>query len=460
MVTRGVMKRFAWLWLAASSLLLISLACAETRPQYGGVLRVTTRTALMSLDPADDSQPDSFARRSVTALLFDTLVNVGANGLQPALAESWQNSTNSQRWLVRLRRGVKFQDGSPLTAEIVASSVRAANPAWRVSTANDTVVIEGEGSENVPAELALPRNAIVKRSTNSQPMGTGSFRVADWQPGKKIALAAVEDCWRGRPYLDGIEIDMARSFHDQQVALDLGKADLIEVAPEQAHRAWPEGRQIASSSPVELVALLFAHDATGPDDKSLREALAYSVERGSIRSVLLQGAGQPTAAILPTWISGYGFVFSAETDLPRARKARAQVKANPTWTLGYDGNDGLARVLAERIALNARDAGLALQPTTAATADLRILRIALPVGDPWMALSRVEALTGISATKAKDNSPEDLYVAEQSALATQRVIPLFHLPVTYGSSATLKHWTLRPDGSWNIDNAWLVNAKP
>ena len=58
--------------------------------------------------------------------------------------------------------------------------------------------------------------------------------------------------------------------------------------------------------------------------KSLRQALALSVERGSIRSVLLQGAGQPTASVLPNWMSGYGFVFPIDTDLPRARQcARA-----------------------------------------------------------------------------------------------------------------------------------------
>lgn len=455
------MTHFVWRWLAASSLLLALMAGAETRPQYGGTLRSTTRVVLSSLDPADDSQPDSFTRRNLTRLIFDTLTTIDENGrVQPALAESWQSAANGQRWQFRLRRGVKFHDGSALTADVAAASLRAANPAWRVSAAGDAVVIEAEGGWNLPAEVSLPRNAITKRSADSQPSGTGPFHIADWQPGRKLSLAAEEGCWRGRPFLDGIEIEMGRSLRDQITALDLGKADLIEVAPEQTRRAWPEGRQVLSSAPVELVGLVFARDAASPEDKSLRRTLAFSVERGSIRSVLLQGAGQPTAAILPTWLSGYGFVFPTEADLTRARNARAQVRTNPTWSLGYDGGDPLARLLADRIALNARDAGLALQPTTATTADVRLVRIALAPGDPWIALIRVAALTGMPTANSKEHSVEDLYAAEQAVLATQRMIPLFHLPVSYASGAQLRQWAVRPDGTWNLDSAWLVNAKP
>ncbi len=75
-------------------------------------------------------------------------------------------------------------------------------------------------------------------------------------------------------------------------ALELGRADLVEIAPEQAHRVSLDARQLANSAPMELLVLFFNRDAQTPEEKSLREALALSVERGSIRSVLLQGAGQ------------------------------------------------------------------------------------------------------------------------------------------------------------------------
>jgi ABC-type transport system substrate-binding protein len=402
-------------------------------------------------------------------LLFDTLVSTDENvRVQPGLATSWQASPGSQpgnqRWQFRIRRGVRFHDGTPLSAEMAAASLRLANPRWNVSADADSLVIECDRSDpELLAELALPRNAIVKRNPGNAPSGTGTFHVVDWQPGKKLGLAAEENCWRGRPFLDAIEIEMGKNFREQMTALELGKADLVEVAPEQVHqisqsRAAQEERRLASSTPIELLALLFTRDVALPDEKLLREALALSVERGSIRSVLLQGAGQPTAAILPNWMSGYGFVFPTDADLPRARQAREQVRTIPAWSLGYDAKDPVARLLAERIALNAKDAGLSLQPTSTATADLRLVRIPLASPDPWIALSSVAALTGTSV-KREGGSVEDLYASEAALRALQRVIPLFHLPVSYAASATLRNWTVRSDGSWSVADAWLGNGK-
>jgi MarR-like DNA-binding transcriptional regulator SgrR of sgrS sRNA len=436
-------------------------ANAETRPQYGGVLRVALRGAPTSLDPTDSTQADWFARRSLTILMFDTLVSCDANGrIEPALATSWQASPGNRRWLLRIRHGVKFHDGTTLSSENAAASLRAANPLWKVTTDTDSVVIERDSSDpELLAELALPRNAIVKRNPDNTPSGTGPFQVVDWQPGKKLALGAEENCWRGRPFLDAIEIEMGESFRDQMTALELGKADLVEVAPEQTHRVSQEGRRVASSTPIELLALLFSRDVASPEEKLLREALAFSVERGSIRNVLLQGAGQPAAGILPNWMSGYGFLFPTDANLPRARQAREQVHTIPTWSIGYDGSDPLARLLTERIALNAKDAGLSLQPTSAATADLRLVRIPLASPDPWIALANVAALAGTPAGK-EGASVEDLYAREVAMLATERMIPLFHLPVSYAASATLKDLALRSDGSWALADAWLEIGKP
>lgn len=215
-----------------------------------------------------------------------------------------------------------------------------------------------------------------------------------------------------------------------------------------------------SSAPIELLALIFARDVASAEDKLLREALALSVERGSIHSVLLQGAGQPAASILPNWMSGYGFIFPTDADLTRGRHAQEQVHIIPRWTLAYDSGDSVARLIAERIALNARDAGLSLQPTTSPAADLRVVRIPLTSTDPWTALANVAVLTGMPALKNTGRSVEDLYTAEQAELATQRVIPLFHLPVSYAAVPALRNWTLRPDGSWSLSDAWLGSGKP
>jgi peptide/nickel transport system substrate-binding protein len=481
------MRLSGWQSVVVSSVMLGALAAsAETRPQYGGTLHVAMRAAPAALDPAEfaaesdpveNTQADSFARRSLTLLMFDTLVTTDGSGrVQASLATSWVATPGAtfQRWQFRIRSGVKFHDGTALSAEIVAASLRAANPSWNVSADADSVVIERATSDpSLLAELALARNAILKRNAGNIPIGTGPFYVVDWQPGKKLALAAEEGCWRGRPFLDTIEIEMGKGFREQMTALNLGTADLVEVAPEQTRRIAQDqvsqnqipqnqvsrqGRSLASSGPIEMLALVFARDAASPEEKLLREALALSVERGSIKSVLLQGAGEPAASILPNWMSGYGFVFPTGADLPRALQAREQVHTVPNWTIGYSGLDPVDRLLAERIALNAKDAGLSLQPTSAGTTDLRLMRIPLASPDPWIALAHVAILAGAPTVK-ENGSVEDLYASERALLATQRLIPLFHLPVSYAASASLNHWALRPDGSWALDDAWLGTGR-
>jgi len=458
------MRRFDWRWLVISSVLLSGLAAgAATRPQYGGTLHVAMRAAPTSLDPADTLQADSFSRRSLTLLMFDTLVTTDENGrVQPCLAVSWQASAGDQRWQFRLRRGIKFHDGTPLTAETAAASLRSANPSWNVSADSDSVIIEKDTPDlELPAELALPRNAILKRNPDGKPSGTGAFHIVDWQPGKKLVLAADENFWRGRAFVDDIEIEMGRSFRDQAIALELGKAELVEIAPEQEHRVSGEAGNLASSGPIELLAVLFTRDAASPEEKALRDALALSIDRASILGVLLQGVGQAAGGILPNWMSGYGFVFPTRGDLTRARHEREQIRSVPAWTLGYDSNDSVVRLIADRIALNAKDAGLSVQPVaSSAKADLRLVRIPLTSTDPWVALADVAVLTGMSVTKSKTDAVENLYAAEQTMLASQRIVPLFHLPVTSAARALLRNWSLRPDGTWNLSDAWLESGKP
>jgi ABC-type transport system substrate-binding protein len=454
------MKRIGWRWLATSSVLLVVLVQAETRLQYGGTLHVAMRAAPTTLDPADRSQ-ESFGGRSITSLLFDTLVVMDDSGrVKPALAETWQALRGNQRWEFRLRQGVKFTDGTPLTADIAAASLRAANPGWNVSSSGASVVIELEVADpELPAEVALPRNAIAKRDTGNA-VGTGPFQVVDWQAGKKLTVASNEEYWRGRPFLDEIEIEMGRSFRDQMTAFELRKTDLVEVAPEQTHRFVQEGRGLTSSARVELLALVFSREPSSAQEKALRQALALSVERGSIRGVLLQGAGEPTGSLLPTWISGYGFVFPTQTDLQRARQLRGEVRAVPNWTIGYDGNDPLSRLVAERVALNAKDAGLSLQPNSGSSTDLRVMRIAIASGDPWVAMNDVLGQIGMPTLKNKSGSVEELYMSEQAALASGRVIPLFHLPQSYLSAPNLKGWKMQVDGSLDLTGAWLESSKP
>jgi peptide/nickel transport system substrate-binding protein len=453
------MRRIGLLLLAASSLFLLQ-AHAATRPRYGGTLRIAMRAAPTSLDPARADQTDLTAS-NVSRLIFDTLVTLDERGRpQPALALSWQAESGNQRWHFKLRTGVTFQDETPLAAKQVVGSLRTANPNWRVTSSGDAVTIEcNSPTPNLPTELALARNGIVKRG-GAQLLGTGPFAIQEWVPGKKLTLAVNNGYWNGRPFLDSIEIEMGKGFREQMLALDLNRADLIEVAPEQARRAEAEGRRVESSDPAELMALLFTRDPQSAEQGRLRQAMVLSIDRASLSNVLLQGGGEPAGRLLPNWMTGYAFLFAASADLPKAWELRGELPQGPPWTLAYDANDPLARLVAERITLNARDAGLTVRFSNSGAGDLRLARLPLASLDARLALSTLAAELGLPQPTAIGDSPEDLYTAESKLLQSGRVIPLLHLRNSYGLSAAVKNWSEAPDGSWRLGEVWLAVEKP
>ena len=455
------MKRSGLLLLVAVSVALVRIASAGTRPHYGGTLRLATRDALMSLDPADPSRPDTLALRSLSRLVFETLVNLDGRGQpQPSLSSSWQVDPGNQRWQFSIGRGVMFHDGTAVSSDAVAASLRAANPNWKVFATGEAVVIECDApTPNLPAVLALPRYGIAKRA-GGKLTGSGPFGISAWEPGKKLALSARDDYWGGRAFVDTIEIEMGKNFREQLLSLDLGKTDVVEVTPDQARRAVLEGRRIQSSDPAELMLLVFSRDRQSAEDGKLREALALSIDRDAMNSALLQGGGEPAGALLPNWMTGYAFLFPTALDLQRVRQTRGEVRQGPAWSLGYDASDPLARVITERIALNARDAGLTLQATNSAAADVRLVRIPLASLDARVALTNLATSFGLPQPKFNDDSANSLYVAENTLMQSQRVIPLLHLRSAAAISPRVREWTEDRNGDWRLQNVWLGTEKP
>ena len=447
------MKRLGLLSLVISNLVFTGISLAANRPHYGGTLRIATRSALLSLDPAQSN--NSLTENNIARLMFDTLVVMNDRGsLQSSLASSWEAEPGNQRWRIKLRSDVTFADGSLLTTDAVASSLRSCNPNWKIFPSSDSVTIETEApDENLPSELALIRNSIAKRGGILT--GTGPCTITGWQPGKTLMLTARENYWGGRPYVDSVMISLGQNQREQMISLDLGKADIIEIAPDQAHRAAMDNRRMTTSQPVELLALVFARENQNPDDAKVRQALGLSVDRASINNVLLQGSGLPAGSLLPDWMSGYSFLFPSEFNLTRARQMRSPIKQAPNWTLGYDVNDPLGRVIAERITLNARDAGIVIQVSSSATADLRLSRVRIDTLDGRLALKRIADAFVLPLPTSTGNSAEDIFSLESSLLQSGRIIPLLHVRAANGISSSVRNWDEDPDGYWHLADVWI-----
>jgi hypothetical protein len=147
--------------------------------------------------------------------------------------------------------------------------------------------------------------------------------------------------------------------------LQLGKADVGELSEDTARRAQQSNLKIWASSPLTLYALKFAAPVKSQNDRTLREVLGLSIDRNAMARVLLQKQADPASSFLPQWLSGYAFLFDMESNLER-KELRASLPATALGTaqplrVALDAGNDLSNLIAERVAVNARGAGIALQ---------------------------------------------------------------------------------------------------
>src|SRR5579864_5751669 len=258
-----------------------------------------------------------------------------------------------------------------------------------------------------------------------------AFVITRWEGGRLAVYSANNNAGGGRPFLDSVEIQMARPLREQAIDLELGKADIVELGLDELRRG-SAARRTWTSAPIRLVALVFGPRVTDP---RVREALALAVDRAAIHNVLLQRQGEISGALLPQWISGYAFLFPVASDIAKARSLTGSLSA-PGRALALGFEDAAWRPIAERIALNARDAGLAVS-VGAQNADVRLVEVRIISAEPERALSGVAAVLGLAEPPRAD-SADALLAAERALLDGFRVIPLFHLPAIYGVSQRVK----------------------
>ena len=280
------------------------------------------------------------------------------------------------------------------------------------------------------------------------------FVLTTWEAGKRAVFSADENAPGGRPFLDSVEFQLGRSVRDQSTDLELGKADLVELGPNELRRQAP-GRRVWSSSPVRLMALAF-----GPRifDPRVREALALAVNRDAIYAVLLQRQGEISGALLPQWITGYAFLFNKPADIPRAAALVASLPpAERSFSLAAD--DAANRAIAERIQLNGRDAGLQISLASNGSADVHLTEVRIASTDAPHALASVAAIFGLNEPSAAA-TPQELYEAERSLLEGFRIIPLFHLPDVYGAGPRVRGGeVITPLGEWRFDSLWVEDRQ-
>jgi ABC-type transport system substrate-binding protein len=483
------MKRLLLQLFAISSFLLLAAgAYGGSRPRYGGTVRILLHDRVLSIDPLSDEDHPA-ARDRMAILAFENLTEVDAQGrLRPNLAVSWRGDQSKRVWQFRLRLA-NFHDGTVLTAADVAASLAKSNPAWKYSAVDrQTVSIETPSPvQQMPELLALPRYAIVKRQADGNNaailIGTGSYRLTQWQTGEHAQFTANEDYWGGRPFADSIEFQMGASLRDQLMDRQLGSYAATELSVDQIRNVEQNNQTVMLSRPADLLAVVFLQPDSGgrpgrkPVDARVRQALGLAINRAAISNVIFQRRAIPASGLLPQWLTGYEFMLGGAMNVDRAKELRADAAAFVVISpiaLAYDFADPLARLAAERIAVDAREAGIVVQPyaeshiyskasRASMNADAVLLRLPLQSFDPSVALAaRADDLGSYQESTPAilgATRPEDLLEIERKLLETNRVLPVAHVPQVLWLNKMAHNWQQLLNGGWNLDQLWVEGAR-
>lgn len=309
-----------------------------------------------SLDPAKNSTIENALPISG---IYEGLVRLNPRTLapEPCLAESWAVSDDGRRWTFHLKQGVQFSDGTPCDAEAVKASMarsmvlKETHP-YPALVFSPVSAIETEEKWTVTfilkypfapflKNLALPFAAPVVSPGAlgrygddfwKHPSGTGPYLLKQFG-NSQIFLQANTLYRDGPPPTDMVVIRPVPDPGLQAAYLQDGRADII-LAPGREHleRLAGLGIKIISVPGVDVGYLGFYTDRPPFNNKFVRRAVAYALDRDKLVAGALKGDGVPAAGMVPPPVSG-----ASSDDLPRYSHDQARrILAREGYPAGID----------------------------------------------------------------------------------------------------------------------------
>ncbi len=312
-------------------------ATAVPQIQYGGTLRHANNLALQSFDP-------TYSRERLEALtlyvMYDRLVKLNPDmTVGPELAQSWTIAPGGASITFTLRRGIKFHDGTDFNADIVkwelercldpkvvCSSVGKIDQVASVSKVDDytvTVNLKRPWRPALPGfavpEMSMPSKAGVEKFKSydqpngdfgKNPIGTGPFVFKEWKPSDHVTVTKNATYWQsGQPYMDSILFQHAPDTNVMFAMLRTGETDIIDSPQRDQLAIIKDDTNLKTSSfdtgRVYIIRLL--SNKPPLDNKALRQAIGFAIDRQALINSLYGGAGRPAYSTI-----GQGWAFNPD----------------------------------------------------------------------------------------------------------------------------------------------------
>jgi len=301
------------------------------KPQDGGILKVGISANPKTLDPIKytglyESHP--------MLQIGDTLVvyNKDLSEFKPSLATEWSVSDDMKVYTFKLRDDVyfqpgKFQDGRKMTAEDVKYSLERSAKESALSRLRGVESVEVIGENEVALHLEAPNSALLAMLTDagnlivpkeevegwgdsfgSHLIGTGPFKLEDWQKDSQIKLTRHDKYWGEKPHLDGVTFRIIPEANTMTNSLRSGDLDIgLDIKGQNRELIKQDENLELISKPSLAINYLDLNNKKGPTaDPKVREAIykATNVEE-IVKGVNKWGGAEKSYLPLPQGSWGY-----------------------------------------------------------------------------------------------------------------------------------------------------------
>ncbi len=341
------------------------LATTVLTPVLAQDLTIGRASEQSSIDP----QFSRTGNNQMTAtMFFDRLVSFDPNlQITPGLAESWENE-DENTWLIHLRPGVTFHDGSALTADDVIYSLERADEVPNspapfsdmvssvagmekvddltvkiTTTAPNPALLEDIGRVFIISKAASEGKASEDFNSGAAAIGTGPYKFGEWKPGETLTMTANANYWGDVPEFQDVEVRFISNDAARVAALLSGAVDVIDAVPPQdvPRLEQTEGMQVVSEASGRVIYLglsMRGDQAPGVTDLDgnplaenpfkdvrVRKAISLMIDRGLIVDRILGGSGVPAGQLVPDVLGGHNpDVAPDEVDVERAKELLAE----------------------------------------------------------------------------------------------------------------------------------------
>lgn len=342
--------------LAIFTLMIVSACSSGNEPASGegegnGKIDTFTYASLSDAVGLSPIMTNDSASANVTDHVYEKLFdrNTETMEIEPKLAESYENP-DENTWLIKLKEGVKFHDGTDFNAEAVkytfdklrdpeTAAPRASlmEPVESINVIDDYTV---EIKTKYPygpflAALSHSNAAIVSPTAdkegdlNKEPVGTGPFKFAKWVPGDQVVLEANEDYRDGAPAIQQLIFKVVPEISTAISMLQTGEVQFIDNLPMEQIERIESLKNVTVEKVDGTPEYYFTvnHGKEEYQDAKLREAFASAIDRDAVVSKM-NGLGIRSDSVIGPKVFGY-VESAAEAGTPYdLEKAKSLVEEN------------------------------------------------------------------------------------------------------------------------------------